>query len=146
MVDLQELQARIEVLIPITRALGLRLSSFDGHVLRVSAPLAPNHNHQQTAFGGSLYCAGVFGAWALLQIWLEQKNIPGNIVIQTGTMDYVRPVSEDFETVTSLPQMDRVEVALRRRGKARLDIVSDIMQRGEVQARLTGRFVIVMPG
>lgn len=146
MAELEELQSRIERLIPMTGALGLQLTEFDGQTLIVEAPLGPNHNHQNTAFGGSLYCVGVMAVWSLLQLWLDRKGLPGSIVIQSGAMDYSDPVTDDFVATATFPEtavMDKVEVMLRRHGKARLSLASDLLQRGEPRGRFIGRFVIL---
>ena len=146
MADLEELQSRIERLIPMTTALGLRLVKFDGQTLRVEAPLGPNHNHQNTAFGGSLYCVGVMTVWCLLQLWLDLKGLPGNIVIQSGEMDYTDPITDDFEASASFPdsaRMDKFEAMLRRHGRARLNLASDLLQCGELRSRFLGQFVVL---
>lgn len=146
MADLENLQNRIERLIPMTKAMGLRLVSFDGQMLTVEAPLGPNHNHQNTAFGGSLYCVGVMAAWSLLQLWLDEKGLPGDIVIQSGGMDYSDPVTDDFAATASFPDsvvMERFEAMLRRRGRARLSLESELLQYGEPRGRFSGRFVIL---
>lgn len=146
MANLENLQDRIERLIPMTGALGLRLVSFDGKTLTVEAPLEPNHNHQNTAFGGSLYCVGVMAAWSLLQLWLDEKGLPGDIVIQSGAMDYSDPVTDDFAATARFPDsavMEKFEAMLRRRGKARLSLESDLLQHGEPRGRFSGRFVIL---
>ncbi|MAL98396.1 YiiD C-terminal domain-containing protein [Hydrocarboniclastica marina] len=146
MVNLKELESRIQRLIPLTGALGLQLEAFDGNELIVSAPLETNRNHQATAFGGSLYCVGVMAVWARLQLWLDQNKMAGSIVIQSGAMDYDEPVTDDFQGVATLPDkttMDRAEAMLRRHGKARLSLASDIIQEGQPRGRFIGRFVIL---
>lgn len=146
MANLEELQSRIEGLIPMTEALGMQLAKFDGQTLIVEAPLGPNHNHQNTAFGGSLYCVGVLAVWSLLRLWLDQKGLPGSIVIQSGAMDYSDPVTDDFTASATFPEpavMDKVEAMLKRHGKARLSLTSDLLQHGEPRGRFIGRFVIL---
>lgn len=146
MSDLTELEGRIHRLIPLTSALGLRLETFDEDRLTVSAPLEANHNHQATAFGGSLYCVGVMAVWARLQLWLDQKELAGSIVIQSGAMDYADPVTDDFQAVAGLAElvtMERAEAMIRRHGKARLSLASDIVQAGQSKGRFIGRFVVL---
>ena len=59
---LAQFQKRINQNIPLTKAMGLKLLEWDGTALLLSAPLAPNSNHQGTGFGGSLYGVGVTAA------------------------------------------------------------------------------------
>lgn len=148
MSTLEALQHHIEQAIPLTRALGLRLAAYDGDRLVLEAPLAPNHNHQNTAFGGSLYSVAVMAVWCRVHLWLEERSLAGNVVIQTGNLDYAEPVTGDFQAQASLPQgaaLDKVEAMLRRHGRARMTLTSDIVEEGQVRARFEGRFVILRP-
>ena len=72
MSQLSLFQKRIHDEIPLSRALGIQLHSWDGRSLLLSAPLEPNRNHQGTGFGGSIYCAAVTAAGAA---WLSRVAI-----------------------------------------------------------------------
>ena len=96
MSQLSLFQKRIQDEIPLSRALGIQLHSWDGHSLLLSAPLEPNKNHQGTGFGGSVYSAAVTAAWGLTELALWDLGLKGNVVVQSGNIDYLEPVSSDF--------------------------------------------------
>lgn len=150
--DLLDFQKRIDSCIPLTRALGARLQAYDGCRLVVSAPLAPNHNHQGTGFGGSLYSLAVVAAWGSVELKLADFGFTGNVVVQNGEMAYVGPVSDDFFAVAQLPseaELARLRKSLERYGKGRLTVTAGIYVGPVTEApeqaplaTLDGRFVV----
>jgi thioesterase domain-containing protein len=130
--------------IPISQALGATVTSFDGDSIRIFAPLQPNLNHRNTAFGGSLVTLGILAGWALVNFNLRELGLSCRVVIQKSEMDFLAPVDAEFEAVTRKPESWDIFVKmLRRRGKARLELSSAILQSGQVVARHSGVYVAV---
>ncbi|AZT83676.1 thioesterase [Marinobacter sp. NP-4(2019)] len=152
MTQLGRFQKRIHESIPLTRALGLEVISYDGHALLVSAPLEPNHNHQGTGFGGSVYSVAVTAAWGLVELAIADMGLRGNVMVQSGSMDYLMPVEEDFYALCRLPGgeiPDRFRKSLARHGKARIALHADVYcgepttdPKGAPVATFQGRFVV----
>lgn len=63
--------------IPITRAMGLKVTAYDGDSVRLWAPLEPNLNHRNTAFGGSLSTLGILAGWSLLHVKMQEAGHRG---------------------------------------------------------------------
>jgi thioesterase domain-containing protein len=101
--DLTAVEAYLHEHIPLSRALGLKVTGYDGKAVRLWAPLAPNLNHRQTAFGGSLSALGILAGWTLLHIKLGAGGDPPQLVIQRSETDYSVPVDSDFTAVCALP-------------------------------------------
>jgi thioesterase domain-containing protein len=152
MSQLSLFQKRIQDEIPLSRALGIQLHSWDGHSLLLSAPLEPNSNHQGTGFGGSVYSAAVTAAWGLTELALWDLGLKGNVVVQSGNIDYLEPVSSDFYVVCRLPGEEvpeRFRKSLARHGKGRLDLTAEVFcgepntrPEGDPVAVFQGRFVV----
>lgn len=149
MTQLERFQERINREIPLTRGLGLQVSDYSGHRIIIKAPLALNHNHQGTGFGGSIYSVAVTAAWSLLELWLEDHGLAGSVVVQSGAIDYGMPVSRDFYAQCELPpedDMQRFKRSLERRGKGRLcleaTVFSDESGAAFPAATFSGRFVV----
>lgn len=153
MTRLDEFQQRIHDVIPLTRAMDAVLEHYDGRKLLVRAPLAPNHNHQGTGFGGSIYSVAVLAAWGLIELAVEDAGIDGTVVIQSGSMDYGQPVDADFFALCQLPEAaewDRFLTMLRRRGRGRVTLKSGLYSgKPEIEpeqpaaAFFEGRFVVL---
>lgn len=125
MTQLTRFQNRLDEMIPLTRALAVRLEAYDGQSLLVSAPLAPNHNHQNTVFGGSSYGVAVVTAWALVELLLQDAGLLGEVVVQSGEIEYPNAIDRDFFAVCSVPgpeAVTRFHRSLARHGVARLSL------------------------
>ena len=152
MTQLAFFQKRIQDEIPLSRAMGIQLRSWDGHSLLLSAPLEPNSNHHGTGFGGSVYAAAVTAAWGLTELALTDLGLKASVVVQSGTMDYLEPVESDFYVICRLPGEEipeRFRRCLARHGKGRLDLTAEVFcgeptdrPEGDPVAVFQGRFVV----
>ncbi|MDV2079269.1 YiiD C-terminal domain-containing protein [Marinobacter xestospongiae] len=152
MSQLSQLEHRIHTEIPLSRHLGVRLTEFDGDALVVTAPLASNVNHQGTGFGGSLYSVGVVAAWGLVDLWLENAGLAGNVVVQQAGIEYTAPVDEDFFAVARAAtekELERFLATVARHGKGRLTVTAQLytgmpgrQPAGLAKAVLQGQFVV----
>lgn len=145
-------QKRIQDEIPLSRALAIQLHSWDGQSLLLSAPLGPNTNHQGTGFGGSVYSAAVTAAWSVTELALGDLGLSGNVVVQSGHIDYLEPVATDFYVLCRLPggaTPERFRKSLARHGKGRLDLTAEVFcgepstaPDSDPAAVFQGRFVV----
>ena len=139
-----ELEQYLHAHIPLSRAMGVSVVSVGASAVVLSAPLGPNINHRETVFGGSASALAILGAWALLQVRLRNEGIASRLVIQRNTMEYERPILGDFTARSSFEQprqWQKFIPMLKRKGKARIAIVSVLEHAGEVVGRFTGEFV-----
>lgn len=133
--------------IPLTRAMQLRVHSYENHELRLAMPLAPNVNHTGSMFGGSLYSISVLAGWGWLTLRLREAGIAdGHIVIKGGQIDYPLPVVEEAVAICSAPSEEewkRFETMYRRRGRARLYLdIRILAPSGETAVHLHGEYVL----
>jgi thioesterase domain-containing protein len=145
--SIQALQQTLEHEIPLTRHLQLRVLAYDEQGLTLQAPLAPNINHKRTAFAGSLNSVVTLAGWGLLWLILREQDIPARVVIQDSACSYLRPVSSDFTAFCQKPapaEIARVSEALRKRGRARIELRVEIRNASEVAVTFTGRYVMLV--
>lgn len=141
---LTRLDAYIKRHIPLVEAMAVQVAGFDAQSgLMLTAPLAPNRNHQNSAFGGSLHGLATLSAWGLL--WLLLEDQPGaHLVVRESRMDYRHAVTGELVARCLLPpsaDYDRFRKTLERRGKAPIDLAAQIVEAGRVAAEFHGRFV-----
>lgn len=144
--DLAGVEAYLHEHIPITKAMGLKVTGYDGNTVRLWAPLEPNLNHRQTAFGGSVSALGILAGWTLLHIKLGESRDSAQLVIQRSETDYSGPVETDFTAVCAMPgvrEWEKFEQAFKRYGKARIHLESLVEVAGQVLARHKGSYVAV---
>ncbi len=140
--DPAELERYLHEQIPLTRAMEVHVAECDGTRLVLTAPLAPNRNHLQTAFGGSLHTLATLSGYSLL--WWLLGEPQAHIVIRESTIRYDRPVRGELRAVCRAPDaatLTRFREDFSRKGRARLTLEATIEEAGEVAVQFRGVFV-----
>jgi len=133
--------------IPLTAHLGAVAEYYDGETVRLSAPLEPNLNHRNTAFGGSISALAILSGWTLLHLKLREAGICNRLVIQQSSLDFLDPIADDFRAECTLPPKEawqRFLNTLRRRGRARIKVESRIVAGAGTGGRHEGSYVAVV--
>jgi thioesterase domain-containing protein len=128
--------------IPITRAMGVRVTRYDGRELRLAAPIALNHNHLGTAFGGSLSALATLAGYGL--IWLEMGDKTAHVVIRNSQLSFRRPVRGEIVAVCRRPGEDELWLfknAFAQHHKAKISLDVTIEEEGLVAVEFRGVFV-----
>jgi thioesterase domain-containing protein len=139
-----EIQRYLYAHIPLSRAMELSVVVASPERVQLSAPLAPNINHRETAFGGSVSALAILSAWTLLYIRLEAERLATRLVIQRNTMCYDAPVTGTFFADAALrdpAQWGRFLQTMRRRGRARITVASAVSCNGSRAGEFEGEFV-----
>ena len=132
--------------IPLTQAMGLNVLVCSADELSLAAEFSKNKNHKGTVFGGSLSTVLTLAAWAWLTNYLDEElSYSGEISIQKGEVEYIKPVTEDFVARcfgASSADLKSFKTTLQRRGRARLKLESKVLgEGGEVLVSFTGHYV-----
>lgn len=131
---------------PLTQAMGLVVTCASDELAVVTAPLAPNLNHQQTAFGGSIATIGITAGWVYLHCRLEREGISARLIIQKSQIEYLQPAASDFEARCIAPaahEWDAFIAMLRKRGRARINRSAQIQCQGKIAAIHHGSYVAI---
>lgn len=145
--DIEELRRYMFARIPLSKAMLTDIVSVTSESVVLSAPLAPNVNHQGTVFGGSASAVALLSAWALLHVRLTREQLDAGIVVKKYTMTYDRPMTGDFTATTTINSADEWGTfisALRRRGRGRISAVATLRCDDEETAKLQGEFVALI--
>lgn len=132
--------------IPLSAAMEISVDRVADDTVILRAPLAPNINHRETAFGGSVSALAILAAWALLHTRLRASGFVARLVIQRNSMDYLLPIAAAFTAASSvLPgEWDKFQHMLARKHRARIAVACAVMCAGETVARLNGDFVALL--
>lgn len=139
---LQETTRFLHAQIPLTQAMEAEIVQMDSWGLRLKAPLAPNHNHLGSAFGGSLSAAATLACYSLVWLLMEDRSV--HIVVKQSEIQYLHPVEGDILAFCQRPQDDEVadfRLCLATRGKARLTLNCTIEHGGRICVTFRGEFV-----
>lgn len=121
--------------IPLTAALGARVTFAQDGRVRIQAPLDPNLNHHGTAFGGSLAVMGILAGWVVLHHGLHEAGIEASLVVRHTEADYLLPVTGELVACSELPPQAWAGFVeqLRRGRRARIEVTS-VLRSGDVDA------------
>lgn len=137
-----ELQTFLHDNIPATAALGIEILQAEESGVALAVPFAPNRNHKNTAFGGSIALGATVCGWAWVHCRFPEAG--GNIVIQQGEARYLRPARGNLTIQTCPAPSDawlKMEKMFAERGKGKIELDIEILAEGEVAAVFKGTFV-----
>jgi thioesterase domain-containing protein len=141
-----EVEAYLHEHIPLSAAMEVRVTACDTKSATLTAPLAPNINHRATVFGGSASAVAILAAWTWLHFALRAAEIPARLVIQKNTVDYLAPITGEFQARCDAPAAETVDkfiATLRRHGKARMAVGAVLTREGKTVATFSGDYVAV---
>ena len=144
--DLRSLEEFVQTRIPITRAFAVRVVPHSTARFSLEAPVAINHNHVGTAFGGSIYAIMTLAAYGWL--WLELRDLNPQVVVQQSSIMFLRPIRETIRATCQPVTEKELQVfleTLRTRGHARFTLSVTAEENGETAAVSTGTFVATVP-
>ncbi|MBS1168385.1 MAG: thioesterase [Proteobacteria bacterium] len=139
-----DLESYLHEQIPLSAAMGVSVHSVTEESVTLAAPLAPNINHKSTVFGGSASALSILAAWSTLHVRLLRAGLPSEIVIQSNTMDYERPMRGEFVAtgvIGAAADWPGFLKMLERRKRARIEIEARLTCEGEAVGAFRGRFV-----
>lgn len=142
----EKLTQFFETHLPITDFMGLAVHEYDGQQLTLKAPLGPNINDKQTAFGGSLYNACVMACWGFAYLKTLEAGIDGNQVVVSGSIKYKRPVAGDFEATCVSPGAEIEQhfiEGFNRHGKGKIELSANILWDGKVAVEFQGTYAVI---
>ena len=140
--EVKELEDYLHEQIPASKLLEVGVKFCSNSEVQLVAPLAPNINHKNTVFGGSLSVLAILAGWSLVYMRLE--GIRNEIVIQESSMSYLKAANGEFYATSSYEESNKWEKFNRtftKRGKGRIQVKSNIHCNGEIVATFQGTYV-----
>jgi thioesterase domain-containing protein len=142
------LEAYLHAQIPVSGAMGMRVTRADRTSVILCAPLAPNINHRQTFFGGSAASLATLAAWALAHERIrEESGLDVHVVIQRSSLEYLEPAATEVHAECVAPsdkQWDRLLRSVRRWGKGRIRLTVRLRAEGAIVGSFEGEFVALL--
>jgi thioesterase domain-containing protein len=148
--QLCELQTTLEREIPMCSQMGICVHDGGPSGLVMRLPLAPNRNHQKTAFAGSLNALCTIAGWGSVYLLLKELNRRGNIVIRRSTIRYQEPVT----TAEILAHCQPVAADARQyflemldeKKQAKIDLTVEIAGPSGPLVSFNGSYVVMQDG
>ena len=123
----QQLQTIWHKQIPLSKAMQMQITDFDGEMLTTQASLEPNVNVHGTAFAGSLYAIQALTGWGMMHLQLKLNALDASIVIASGQINYAKPVGEDIAVRCRFGEHQTEMEKLKGTGKGRFPLTCDVL-------------------
>ena len=145
MTDPSRLDRLFQAMPPVA-AMQVHALDFDGHTLRLGAPLSANVNDKACAFGGSLAGVMTLACWGWLMLAAEDAGLSSEVYVADSQIRYLAPLFDDLVAEACLrPEQDWAAI-LRTLGERRRTSASMLAQvvsaDGTVVATLEARFAL----
>lgn len=142
----EEAQDYIFKNIPITKAMGFKITSLSMDEVIVTAPINNNINHRGSAFGGSIDSLFLTTGWAFIRFLIDHYVPTPIIVGSKGSTKFLKPILDDFESNLIIPDKKYIEQFIstfERFGKARIQLDAEIKKENIRYAEFVGDYVVV---
>ena len=115
----------IQKQIPAAAFMGVKLDSYDGQSVTMSAPAEANLNDKDTMFAGSISTIATLSGWSLLSLFLAERFGENNVFAVHSDLHYLTPLNDSLVAKVQLPSSDELErfnrvVAKKSKGKIKL--------------------------
>jgi thioesterase domain-containing protein len=131
--------------IPLVKALKAEIRKVHPDCVELWAPLAPNHNHMGSAFGGSISALLILGGYTWLYQFMLEQGHDVHVILKSCEIDYKFPIEEDLFIFGRAPAAGEIEkflISFKRKGLGRIHLQSEIRIEGKKAATLQGEYVV----
>ncbi len=142
----QALTTFLQQNIPLVTAMDIQVTTCDNEQVCLFAPLSPNRNDKQTAFGGSIAAIATICGWSWMFLHFQHLFPNSDIVIQNSNIRYIAPIYGDF-TVKCFckdnTQTQAVIQSCQQYGKGSMTLEIGCYYQDKLCATLEGKFYVV---
>lgn len=131
--------------IPLTQAMQLAVSRYNGNELVLSVPLAPNINDKGTGFAGSISALANITGWMLLSLWSAKVFGPCRVAIADATFSFKKPIQSDFSAHVTLPDSEQCHLMreqLQGNGRCKVNLLITVEDDSGMAATVQARYVV----
>ena len=132
---------------PPVAAMDVSVAGYDGHRLRLHAPLATHVNDKGCAFGGSLASMMTLASWGLVSLHVEEAGLEAEVFVADSQIRYLAPLFADLDVEAELAPDSAWPgfiATLRERGRARIGLVARAkLPDGGIATEFTARYVAI---
>jgi thioesterase domain-containing protein len=139
------LETFLHEMIPLARAMGVRIEVSDENKLVLTAPHEPNRNSLNTAFGGSLVALSTLAGYGVVWELMRNEKAEWHILVKDSKAAYRKPVLGELRAICERPTRAAIEefkAALARYGKAKLKLRAAVVEQGVTAVDFQAAFVV----
>lgn len=139
----QQLQNTWHQTIPLSKAMNISISYFDGQELFTGCDPVFNKNLHNTMFAGSIYTLATLTGWGWVYLLLKKYQCGGDIVLADAKIKYLAPIKGVVNAKTKRSFVEGDTKLLQKNEKTRFIIIVEVYSGDKVAAKFTGEYVVI---
>ncbi|KGJ87920.1 bifunctional GNAT family N-acetyltransferase/hotdog fold thioesterase [Colwellia psychrerythraea] len=129
--------------IPLSKAMNIKISYFDGQELITHCDASFNKNLHNTMFAGSIYTLATLSGWGWVYLQLQQQQIKGDIVLAKANIEYHAPIAGLGYAKVSAASVSGDFSRLTLGKNARIKLTAHIYNGDNIAATFTGSYAVL---
>jgi thioesterase domain-containing protein len=131
--------------IPLSKAMNIKISYFDGAELITHCDGGFNKNLHNTMFAGSIYTLATLSGWGWVYLQLQQQQLKGDIVLAKAEIKYHAPIAGIgyAKVVAESVSGDFTRLTLGK--NARVNLTVHLYSGEDIAATFTGSYAVLAP-
>ncbi len=131
--------------IPLSKAMNIKISYFDGKELITHCDGGFNKNLHNTMFAGSIYTLATLSGWGWVYLQLQQRQLKGDIVLAKANINYHAPITGIGYAQVSAESVSGDFTRLTRGKNARINLTVHLYSGEDIAATFTGSYAVLAP-
>ncbi len=131
--------------IPLSKAMNIKISYFDGAELITHCDGDFNKNLHNTMFAGSIYTLATLSGWGWVHLQLQQQQLKGDIVLAKADIKYHAPIAGIGYAKVVAKSVSGDFTRLTRGKNARINLTVHLYSGENIAATFTGSYAVLAP-
>lgn len=142
--NLDLVRKQLQEQLPLIEHMGIVIDSWDGEVVTVGAPLAPNLNVHGTAFGGSLFSIGAMTGWSAVLLTFLDAGYSPNVWLAKSSIEFMKPVRGRIYAQANISPKIRQQMLVTYESSGRVNVDLDVLipENGMDAVRIFTQFAV----
>jgi len=129
--------------IPLSKAMNIEISYYDGEQLMTHCDGDFNKNLHNTMFAGSIYTLATLSGWGWVYLQLQQLQLKGDIVLAEANIKYQAPITGIGYAIVSVDSVEGDFNRLKQGRNARINLTAHLYSGDKIAATFTGSYVVL---
>jgi len=131
--------------IPLSKAMNIKISYFDGKELITHCDGGFNKNLHNTMFAGSIYTLATLSGWGWVYLQLQQLQLKGDIVLAKANIKYHAPITGIGCAKVFAESVSGDFTRLTLGKNARINLTVHLYSGEDIAATFTGSYAVLAP-
>lgn len=129
--------------IPLSKAMNIHISHYDGKQLITHCDGDFNKNLHNTMFAGSIYTLATLSGWGWVYLQLQQLQLKGDIVLAKADIEYHAPIKGIGYAKVSVDSVEGDFNRLNQGRNARINLTAHLYSGDNIAATFTGSYAVL---